>query len=446
MDDNENNIGVGSSPKQSQSVNADNKKDGGGGDFDSEPIGGSDDNDVDATDDSREEECVICFEKLSVQEWGRCTPCGHTFHKMCWWEWENAYNQRVNENRRQGHRARSEENCKCCLCNTVNKKFVDGNGDPAHNPSPYIAMDDPSDTGGNRFTHFLRDIGEEASGFMNFLRSEFRDHLGVGGPFTPTRNNRNINNSEQRGRSNGGSDNPSPNRRRASSFVPPLFGSWNSSYGTSSSGTAPPFLPPFFRNQSSHQQTSGSSPFNSNANPFNLLQPGTQVVTQNLVHSPHLNRQRGVVLQYQPRSARYLVRLESDISSFITGHLAPVAIRPENLLQTAKVKIQGLRTEPTLNGKEATICAYSRSTNRYIVKVDHLLSTREISIQPTNIRLPNGTVIRLEGLQQASQWNGKYGTIICFVEDTSGTAGSGRYEVGLSRQYGVRVKIENVRL
>jgi hypothetical protein len=126
--------------------------------------------------------------------------------------------------------------------------------------------------------------------------------------------------------------------------------------------------------------------------------------------------------------------------------MAPVAIRPENLLQTAKVKIQGLRTQPTLNGKEATICAYSRATNRYVVKVDHLLSAREISLQPTNIRITNGTLIRLEGLQQASQWNGMYGTIICFIEDTSGTAGFGRYEVKLSRQYGVRVKVENVRL
>lgn len=446
MNDSENNIDVGSAPEQSQSdsdgADAGKRRECSGADIDSEPTGGSDDN-FDATDDSREEECVICLEKLSVQEWGRCTPCGHAFHKKCWWTWENAHNKRVDENRRQGRRARSKDNCRCCLCNTVNKKFIDGNGDPAHNPSPFIAMDDPSDTGGNRFAHFFRDMGEEASGFMNFLHNEFRNNLGLGGPFTPRNNNGSSNNSEQRGGLDDGSENPSPNRRWTSPFG---FGSWTSSDRNSSSGAAPPFVPPFFRTQSGRQQTSGASPFSSNANPFNLLRPGTQVVTQSLVHSPHLNRQRGVVLQYQPQSARYLVQLESDVSSFINGRMAPVAIRPENLLQTAKVKIQGLRTQPTLNGKEATICAYSRATNRYVVKVDHLLSTREISLQPTNIRITNGTLIRLEGLQQASQWNGMYGTIICFIEDTSGTAGFGRYEVKLSRQYGVRVKVENVRL
>ena len=130
---------------------------------------------------------------------------------------------------------------------------------------------------------------------------------------------------------------------------------------------------------------------------------------------------------------------------------APVAIKPENILQTAKVKIHGLQSQPNLNGSTGTICSYSKERNRYVVKVDFMLApTREISIQPCNILIPNGTCIRLEGLQQASQWNGKYGTIARWVEnnESSGTttAGGGRYEVRLSRQYGVRVKMENVRL
>ena len=175
--------------------------------------------------------------------------------------------------------------------------------------------------------------------------------------------------------------------------------------------------------------------------------PGTEVVTHGLVGSPHLNHKRGVVMQYYPHSGRYLIQLESTIPSFIAGNVAPVAIKPENLLQTTKVKIHGLRSQPNLNGKTGVICAYSKERNRYVVKVDFLLApTREVSLQPSNIRIPNGTLVRLEGLQQASQWNGKYGTIARWVESDSGTPGGGRYEIRLSRQYGVRVKMDNVRL
>ena len=422
----ENDNGTSGASEQSQSdgdgVDAGERMEGGDAEhFDSEPTGGYVD-DVGDDESLVEEECIICFEALTIEEWGRCTPCGHVFHKKCWRAWEDAHNKRIHDEfLRHGRLPRSEDGCKCCLCNQVNQNFVDGDGNPVHTPTPHIAADDPGDTAGNRFTQFFRNIGEEASGFMNSLHGEFRDHL----------NNRNGNSSGQGARPN----------RRTTSFVPPFFGTRTSSNGTDSSGTALPFTPPFFRNQRSQQQTSSS-----NANPFNLLRPGTRVVTQNLVQSPHLNCRGGVVLQYQPQSARYLVQLESDnISNSITGNVAPVAIRPENLLQTSKIKIQGLRTEPSLNGKDATICSYSRATNRYVVKVYNLLSTREISIQPANIRVPNGTLVRLEGLQQASQWNGKYGTVTNFFEDTNGTAGSGRYEVRLSRQYGVRVKMDNVR-
>mmetsp|Transcript_10907 Transcript_10907/g.19864 ORF Transcript_10907/g.19864 Transcript_10907/m.19864 type:complete len:488 (-) Transcript_10907:208-1671(-) len=418
---------------------------------------------VSATD-SYEEECVICLEELSSQPWGRCTPCNHAFHKKCWWDWENAHNERID--RRQGTQPR-DEGPKCCLCNTVNKQFVGGTGEPAHNPSPFVASEDPGGEGGGRFSNWFREVGEEASGFMEFLASDFRESGSF--PFnrsTGRRANRNSN-TDRRGRSNrAGSD--SPNGSRRSSFVPPFFGSRNSTDRRSNAsaspnrngtaGTTPPFgIPPLFGNRTSTQRawSSSYSGTNSNANPFNQISSGAQIITQHLVNSPHLNGRHGTVLQYQPGSARYLVQLESNLSSYIAGDsTTSVAIKPENLLQTGvKVKIHGLQSEPRLNGKEGTVCAYSKERNRYVVQVNSPLSlnsllspAREISIQPTNIRIGNGACVRLEGLQRTPQWNGKYGTIVGWVEDESGTAGSGRYEVRLSRQYAVRVKMENVRL
>ena len=191
---------------------------------------------------------------------------------------------------------------------------------------------------------------------------------------------------------------------------------------------------------------------------------GTQVILENLARSPHLNKKHGTVLQYQAQTLRYLIQLETDIStSFITTTPPPppvVSIKAENVLQPLKVQIVNLRTQPFYNGKVGTICAYIRPINRYVIKIESYsflsTSSREISIQPCNIRIPNGTLVRLEGLEYASQWNGKYGTIVRFVEGGSGlTRGgggqgttelveSGRYLVCLSRQYGVLVKVENV--
>lgn len=238
------------------------------------------------------------------------------------------------------------------------------------------------------------------------------------------------------------SSSASPSRGRRSSFVPSFFGTRRDRSSGSASpnhGTTPSFVPSLFGNRTGPEQSWQSSYTNSNGNPFNQIRAGTQIVTHHLVNSPHLNGQRGIVLNYQPGSGRYFIQFQSNLSDFIAGSASPVAIKPENLLQTIKVKIRGLQSQPDLNGKEGTIFSYSRERNRYLVQVDYLLSpTREISIQPTNIQIPNGTCVRLEGLERASQWNGRYGTVVGWV--------NGRYEVCLSRQYGVRVKMENVRL
>jgi len=441
----------------------------------------TEDDDDDDGDDSYEEECVICLEALSDHPWGRCTPCNHAFHKKCWWEWENAHNERVAQRPPTANRRDPDRGPKCCLCNTVNEQFVDGTGDePAHNPSPYVASEDPGGTEtGGRFSNWIREMSEEASGFIEFLANDLRESgafpFNVGPPIRG-RSNRNNNTA---GRSSSGRASSSTtgssanNRRRSSRGFNPFFGrnvgtssstnSGGANASPNSSATSPPFLgiPPIFGNQSSarfRRSSTGTGARRNNAggtnvniNPFNQMRPGTRVITQHLVNSPNLNGRRGSVVQYQPQSGRYLVQLESDIASIISGEhrTSPVAIKPANLLQTGvKVKIHGLQSQPRLNGKEGTVSAYSHERNRYVVEVGASLfsSPREISIKPINIRIPNGMCVRLEGLQRTPQWNGKYGTIAGWVEDESGESGSARYEVRLSRQYAVRVKMENVRL
>ena len=170
---------------------------------------------------------------------------------------------------------------------------------------------------------------------------------------------------------------------------------------------------------------------------FNTLNSGTAVMTHSL-NSAQMNGKRGVIVRQQP-SGRYLVRLEQSPSLFSTA--TSVAIKPENLLQTAIVKIFGIRSEPRLNGKEGEVIGYSSARNRYIVQVSSLFSAqRDLSLKPDNIRIQNGTCVRLQGLSTAVQWNGKYGRL------TRWDSSVGRYDVQLSRQYSVRVKPNNVML
>lgn len=387
-------------------------------------------------DESYEEECVICLEALSSHPWGRCTPCQHAFHKKCWWEWENAHNRRIDRRRERDPRFK-DEGPKCCLCNAVNQQFLDGTGTPAHNPSPHVASEDPAEEVGNRFTNWFREVSEEASGFMESLTSEFNRARAA-----------NVERRSRNGSFFGSRNNARRNAHGASQTT--TFGGANPPFGTT--GTMPFDISSLFGNppHSPHTWSSAFAGTHSNTNPFNQMRPGTQVTTQHLDRRPELNGQRGHVLSYQPGSARYLIQFQSIPANFITGNSSatPVAIKPANLLQTGvKVKIHGLQTQPQLNGKVGTVGAYSQARNRYVVQLTALLSPRrEVSLQPINIRIGNGTCVRLEGLRQTPQWNGKYGTIAGWVEDESGASGSGRYEVRLSRQYAVRVKMEHVRL
>lgn len=247
--------------------------------------------------------------------------------------------------------------------------------------------------------------------------------------------------------------------------VPPFFGSRGSESGSRSGsgrgggGSGRFGAPPFFgsgqtgpsqRRQQQQPQRARPSPNNGNSNPYNLLGPGTRVVARGLVGATHLNGRAGTVLRYRPEIRRYDVKLDADISDYIaTGEgTAPVAMRPENLLQTAKVKVRGLRSQPNLNGKQGTVVGYSPERGRYVVRVDSgllSLSSREVSLRPSNFCIPDGTCVRLEGLRNAPHWNGKYGTVAGWVEGEGGE-GDGRYQVSLSRQYAVLVRMENVML
>ena len=392
---------------------------------------------------------------------------------------------------------------KCCLCNSINETFVNVEGQPVHNPEPFVASgenyNDQGD-GGDYGSSFS--IGSMSFNPENFtlenIQQALRDNRSLGLPPELTNDPnflRQFSESVFNGGPSGGGVGgaipfPQGEAQGAGPFQPGgafqrgmeainpsgvfqrIFGGGGGGTSSSSSTGASAAAAP--NNDAQSNNNNGAAP-----PPFNEIRQGTPVVTQNLVNSPELNGRHGKIVRLDSSNGRYLVRLQpstrnqssSSTSAAAAAAATTVAMKPENLLQMVRVKVHGLQSQPQLNGLDGTIRSYSSERDRYVVRVAyvdqevfrslppemqmevslHPPETRDISVSCNNIRIPVGTHVRIEGLEQRIQWNGKYGKIVKWVSDPSDEnggegGGGGRYEVRLSRQYAVLVKPQNVRL
>ena len=403
------------------------------------------------------EECVICLEALSNDSsaWGRCTPCGHAFHKSCWWQWENAHNERVDRARRRGEIPPNEQRPpRCCLCNRVNEKFVDAEGQPVQNPEPFVASEDNNEQEGSEFGFGSMSFNPENFTLENVQQAIRETGVRLGMPTELVDDPNFVRQfSEQ---VMGGVSNPFSQGMggfNPASMIQNMFGGGASSSSTGGNAPAAP------HNNAQSNNSNNVGP------PFNEIRPGTAVVTQNLISSPELNGRHGQITRLDPSNGRYLVRLRPSAHNQNSSATTTVAIKPQNLLQMAQVKVRGLQSQPHLNGLDGMVRSYSSERDRYVVRVAYVdpevfsslppemqlevrmnpPETRDISVSCNNILIPVGTHVRLEGLEQRVQWNGKYGRIVRWIDGGEGDEG-GRYEVRLSRQYAVLAKPQNVRL
>lgn len=348
--------------------------------------------------------------------------------KQCWWQWENAHHERVDRARRRGDNLENAEGPKCCLCNRVVEQFVDGKGDPAHNPEPFVAADDGEENSGffdwlfrrgqnrgadrsssaqngsgpndlNGAMEYLEQMAQRGASVMGMDAAVLLDQLRFGGGFPVSMGL--------------GGASPSSTNNNGNPFdLGRMFQEWGAGGG------------PFDGQPRSNQVNSTQQ------GSFNQIRSGSQIVIQDLVNSQHLNGQRGRVQRIDQQTGRYLIQLNSNNVT--------ISLKPENILQILSIKILGLVSQPQLNGKEGTIVSYNSERNRYVVRVSLPSEMKEISIKSSNIRIPDLTKVRLEGLESQPQWNGRYGTIMKWE--------NGRYQVRLSNMYSVMVRVENVRL
>lgn len=181
------------------------------------------------------------------------------------------------------------------------------------------------------------------------------------------------------------------------------------------------------------RQPGGSFHGTSNQRPakrYDAIPAQTIVSLKGLVSQPERNGDRGEILQYDPISGRYVVQIEDSDET--------IKVKPSNLLQHVHIKIFGLESRADLNGEKATILAWDESKERYNVYVMSI--SKVLSLRPSSIVLDNGTVGKITGLMSKPELNGKWATIKSFNSD------SARYDVQLSADKILRLKLDNIRL
>lgn len=163
---------------------------------------------------------------------------------------------------------------------------------------------------------------------------------------------------------------------------------------------------------------------------FDAIPAGTVVSLKGLVNAPDRNGDRGVVRQYLPETGRYVVALEDSDET--------MSVKPSNLLQHVHVRVHDIQSQPELNGKTGTIITWSQNKERYNIYV--MAMEKVVSLKPGNVVLDKGTVAQVTGLMSKPELNGKWGTIKDWIRETN------KYDVQLSPQHVIRVKVENMRV
>ena len=161
--------------------------------------------------------------------------------------------------------------------------------------------------------------------------------------------------------------------------------------------------------------------------PASLLDDGTRIIVRGLQSSAMHNGKEGVVLSFEAEASRYLVSLPDGTT---------ISVRGANLLQSIGVTIVDTADRGDLNGRSGRIVGGDEQ--RYHVSVQGQV----VALTPSNVLLPRGARVRIEGLQQTPQYNGAIGVVVDVDHDAR------RYVVQMATDgsHNLRVRWDNCRL
>ena len=168
-----------------------------------------------------------------------------------------------------------------------------------------------------------------------------------------------------------------------------------------------------------------------NVKRYDAIPNGTPVSLKGLLSQPERNGDRGEVVGYDANAKRYTVLLEDTDDE-------KLRVKPDNLLQHVHVRLHNIESQPSLNGQQGTIIAWDGKKERYNIYIMDL--SKVMSLKPSNVILQDGTVAQIVNLTSKPELNQQFGTIKSFIQDSS------RYDVQLSEQQVIRIKLDNVRV
>lgn len=186
-----------------------------------------------------------------------------------------------------------------------------------------------------------------------------------------------------------------------------------------------PSMDPFQQQQQQYTQSTRQR-----VKRYDAIPNGTAVSLKGLISRPDRNGDRGEIVDYDPVGKRYTVQLEDSDEK--------LSVKPDNLLQHIHVQLHNIESQPALNGQQGTIIAWDNSKERYNIYVMEL--SKCVSLKPTNVIFENGTVAKIVNLASKPELNQQFGTIKAWIRDTN------RYDVQVSTNQVVRIKVDNVRV
>lgn len=163
---------------------------------------------------------------------------------------------------------------------------------------------------------------------------------------------------------------------------------------------------------------------------YDAISPGTVISLKGLISQPERNGDQGIIREYNPVKGRYVIILEDSDET--------MSVKASNILQHVHVRIHDVKSQPELNGKSGTILTWIPNKERYNIHVSAL--KKIVSLRPGNVVLETGTVGQISGLQSKPELNGKWATIKAWIRDTN------KYDIQLSEQQIIRIKVENLRV
>uniref|UniRef100_A0A7S1ID67 J domain-containing protein n=1 Tax=Eutreptiella gymnastica TaxID=73025 RepID=A0A7S1ID67_9EUGL len=158
-----------------------------------------------------------------------------------------------------------------------------------------------------------------------------------------------------------------------------------------------------------------------------VIPAGTKVAIYGLQSAPHHNGKLASILEHDRNSGRYTVETQSGDN---------LALKPSNFTQVTAAVIRGLKSKPELNGKKGKIMRWDEDKGRYAIQIPG----QTLSLQPANLQLEQSTVVRIEGLSGAAQYNGSWGKIVDVDMEAQ------RYQLQLDASKQLKVRWENVRV